>query len=71
MTHCLFCKRKTKIEPDEHVALEGLWGHQRFAVQDGADQTEREVYLVLDKGQVCGPCNGDLNKNLIKIFRSN
>ncbi len=35
---CIFCRIETKNEPIEHVALEGLFGHQPFV--DGREHQE-------------------------------
>lgn len=67
--HCIFCMNPTANEPVEHIAPEGLIGHQQFQV---SSQLDREVYLVLDKDQVCGRCNRgplkDLDEYLQKQF---
>jgi hypothetical protein len=54
---CIFCRIETKNEPIENIALESLFGHQPFVDCAGAVQSEDEIYLVLDKDQVCGECN--------------
>jgi hypothetical protein len=33
--YCIFCRGETKNEPLEHIALEGLFGHQPFTSSTG------------------------------------
>ncbi len=66
---CIFCFTETHREPLEHIAPEGLVGHQPFKVTSGSTLTER--YLVLDRDEVCRQCNhknGALDKYLQDQF---
>jgi hypothetical protein len=60
--YCIFCRGATKNEPVEHIALEGLFGHQPFTSSTGIIQSENKNFLVLDKDQTCGGCNGIFKK---------
>lgn len=59
---CIFCLSETYREPIEHIAPEGLVGHQPFQVTYGSIIAEPRKYLVLDNDEVCRRCNNKLGK---------
>jgi hypothetical protein len=62
MATCMFCRAATHGEPVEHIAPEGLVGHQPFQVGFGSIIAEPRKYLVLDHDEVCRRCNHKLGR---------
>ena len=58
----MFCRAATHGEPVEHIAPEGLVGHQPFQVSFGSIIAEPRKYLVLDHDEVCRRCNHKLGR---------
>src|SRR5262245_4410938 len=60
MSTCIFCRAPTNREPVEHVAPEGLVGHQPFTARVDSTIVEPHKFLVLDHDEVCRRCNHKL-----------
>ncbi len=57
MGQCIYCRARTKREPEEHIVPHGLVGDATFSSpRENAPSLSRR--LVLNRDQVCDSCNG-------------